>query len=144
MVTEFVTQCFQTYPQYGDDAGGLTVKIKTFVVGLEDYTQDEITKSFREWLKTQKKMPVPADISELCRQYRSLSTGSHVVRRPRAEKSGVPWMGKTWKQIEAEGFIPQIEKHLIELTKEKGRERAAEYLNFLKNGPINQPIGAKS
>ncbi len=49
----------------------------------------------------------------------------------------VAWYGLTWKQIEERGFMSQIENHLIELTKMRGKEKAAEYLLFLQKGPVN-------
>ena len=44
----------------------------------------------------------------------------------------VAWYGLTWKQIEERGFMSQIENHLIELTKLRGKEKAVEYLRYLK------------
>ena len=44
----------------------------------------------------------------------------------------VMWYGLTWKQIEEKGFFPQIDQHLIKLTGMHGKEKAAEYLRYLK------------
>ena len=44
----------------------------------------------------------------------------------------VAWHGLTWKRIEEKGFLPQIEQHLIKLTGMHGKEKAAEYLLYLK------------
>ena len=49
----------------------------------------------------------------------------------------VAWYGLTWKQIEEKGFMSQIENHLIELTELHGKDKAVEYLLFLKKGPVN-------
>lgn len=44
----------------------------------------------------------------------------------------VPWYGKTWSEINDQGYMPQLEQHLIELTKQKGKQRAEEYVKYLK------------
>lgn len=141
-VAEFVTQCFQTFPQYGDGASGLETKIKTFNIGLEDYTLDEISYGFRQWLKDSKKMPLPADIVALAKSHRAhvaeMSKPHYPaipIEKPPAK--AVPWCYLSWKQIEEQGFMPQIENHLIELTRQRGKEKADEYLHYLKTGPQN-------
>ena len=52
-------------------------------------------------------------------------------------KNVVPWFGLTWQQIQEQGYMPAIEKHLVELTELRGKERAQGYLLFLQKGPIN-------
>ena len=49
----------------------------------------------------------------------------------------VPWYGLSWKEIEEQGFIPQIEKHLEKLEMMHGKERADGYLLYLKTNPSN-------
>lgn len=49
----------------------------------------------------------------------------------------VPWYGLSWKQIEEKGFIPQIEAHLVKLTRMHGKSKAAQYLLYLRKGPQN-------
>lgn len=144
-MAEFVTQCYETYPQYGEET--LENKIKTFTVGIEDYDLPEIGYAFRHWLKENEKMPLPSQIG-----YIAKSRKRHVaemqeaapVRATPAKSGTVPWFGLTWKQIEEQGIIPQIERHLVELTAQRGREHAEGYLRFLKNGPINHEPRAKT
>ena len=44
----------------------------------------------------------------------------------------VAWHGLTGNQINEKGFLPQIEQHLIMLTGLHGKQKAAEYLLYLK------------
>jgi len=142
-VAEYVTQCYNTFPKFGGDTSSLSTKIKAFTVGLEDYTLEEVGRAFRTWLKDFKKMPVPGDISELIREKkrvdaRTASYPEQARPAPRQQGKRVPWSGMSWNKIQAEGLVPAIEQHLVELTKIKGKEYAAGYLLYLKNGPQNQ------
>lgn len=135
-MADFVEQCFQTYPQYGDDAGGLQMKIKTFTAGLSDYDLPEISYAFRHWLKENPKMPVPSEIGFIAREHRKhLAQGPVKANRPVTQNVNVvPWCGLTWQQIQDQGFTAKIEQHLVELTRLKGKEHAEGYLRYLKNG----------
>ena len=55
----------------------------------------------------------------------------------------VPWYGLSWKLIEEKGFMSQIENHLVKLTKMHGKNKATEYLKYLKNGPQNNLTGGE-
>lgn len=134
-MSDYVTQCWDTYPRFGDD--NLKSKIKSFVVGLEDYSLPAIDYSFRRWLKECKKMPIPADIGDLARgreKYLREMAEPAVNAAPRIEQRAnvVPWYGKSWAEIQA-NYMPQLEQHLIELTAAKGKERAEDYVKYLKN-----------
>lgn len=142
-VAEFVTQCFETFPQFGEM--GLETKIKTFNVGLEDYTLEEIDYGFRQWLKESKKMPLPVDIVTLAKSHRAHVASvskPHVpaMPLPRPPAKSVPWAYMSWKQIEDRGFMPKVEEHLAQITREHGEQRADEYLHFLKTGPQNAGV----
>lgn len=135
-VSDYVTQCFQTYPQYGNDAGTLETQIKTFCVGLEDYETDEVDYAFRHWLKECPKMPVPSEIGFIASDYRK--TKNRPVHPPAKQAQprnvrAVPWVGLSWREINEKGLMPQIEKHLAELTRLHGKERAEGYLKYLKS-----------
>lgn len=137
-----MTQCFETFPQYGDDPVILNTKINAFWVGLDDYDLPEIDYAFRHWLKENSKMPMPSEIGFIARGHRR---SLREAARPKHRKSPnvvtrncVPWGGLTWKEINEQGFIPQIEAHLVELTKLRGKERAEGYLNYLKTYGANQ------
>lgn len=137
-MADFVTQCFETYPQFGDDGGTLKTKIKAFTVGLEDHLIDDIAYAFRHWLKVNTKMPLPADIgaiaSEQVKFKRDVTKPYTRPALPAPEnRNKVPWAGKTWAEIERH-HMGQLEQHLVELTALKGKERAAEYLRYLKCG----------
>lgn len=131
-VSDYVTQCWDTFPRFGDD--NLKSKIKSFVVGLEDYSLPAIDYAFRRWLKECNKMPYPSDIGNLARarqkHLREMQEPTPMKAQP--QKVGVvPWHGKSWQEIKA-GYMPQLEQHLIELEAEKGKDRADQYLNYLK------------
>ena len=83
-------------------------------------------------------MPTPADIYKRVSQYQSdrkweeNRTGPG-KSSPRVDKIDVvAWYGLTWKQIEEKGFMPQIEQHLIKLTRMRGKQKAQEYLRYLQ------------
>ena len=139
-VADFVTQCFETFPKYGEDT--LVSKIKTFTVGLEDYSIDEVSYGFREWLKHGKKMPVPADIGDEAMAYRKNTANQHAPKHakplPRQQANRVPWFSMSWKQIQEEGLLSKVEAHLVYLSEVKGSKRAEGYLHYLKTGPQNQ------
>lgn len=89
-------------------------------------------------MRDESTMPTPANIYKIISQYES-DRRWHKDRTgpgkpsPRTEaKPEIPWYGLSWDQIQKKGFIPQIEKHLIELTRMHGKERSAEYLRHLK------------
>lgn len=113
---------------------------------LLTYELDEISAAFKHWRKTKTKIPTPAEILEIIRygrpkkidyfqptpeQIEEWNNGKNVDRKP--------WHGKTWKQIQEQGLMPQVEGWLIELTRIRGKERAEGYLQFLMTGPINKP-----
>lgn len=104
----------------------------------------EIDYAFRQWLKEKKKMPLPADIAEIALQHRKHTKYTASPRTALPATAGkpfspkYPWVGKPWQQIKEDGLLPLVEKHLIELTKSRGVDRAKEYLLYLQNGPQNQ------
>ena len=115
----------------------METKISTFIVGLEDYTQDEISYAFKRWLKEGEKMPLPSQIGGLALSKRKQvrdTQGEPLRPAPRTQNVNiVPWYGKTWSEIKDQGYMPQLEQHLIELTAAKGKERAEDYVKYLKN-----------
>lgn len=132
-IAEFVTQCYETYPQYGDDGGTLSTKIKAFAVGLEDYDISEIGSAFRHWLKENTKMPLPADIVAIANQERRWrrSIAANPVDyapAPRRKTKTVPWACKRWKQMTEED-----KQGLSEHLKNMDKERALEYCKYLRH-----------
>ena len=114
----------------------METKISTFIVGLEDYTQDEISYAFKRWLKEGEKMPLPSQIGGLAmsrRKQKREMQEAPAQQAPRHHNPNVvPWYGKTWSEIKDQGYMPQLEQHLIELTAEKGAEKASDYVKYLK------------
>jgi hypothetical protein len=107
-------------------------------VGLEDYSLEEISHAFRCWLKDEKKMPVPGNITPLCRDYRkrkALNSTPYVpaIPLPKSRVNVKPWYGKSWAEIE-KNHMRELEQHMIELTALKGKDKASEYLSYLRNG----------
>lgn len=141
LLTELVTQCVEIFPQYGADDSSLPTRIKAFSLALEDYREDEISYAFRHWLRESSKMPTPAEIVYIASQRRkySHSVADYQPARP-AEPvyvRKVDWFGLSWNEIQAKGWMPAVEAHLVDLTLEQGKARSSEYLNYLKNGPQN-------
>lgn len=85
-------------------------------------------------------MPTPADIHGIALARQTEARKPKLVAKalpPKPVENRVVWCGLSWQEIQDQGFMPQIEQHLVELTKKKGKDKAADYLKFLKNGPIN-------
>jgi len=62
MITDMVSQCFETLNIYGKTTEELPTIIKLFQVTLAEYQPQDIEKAFAEHIKTNSIMPVPADI----------------------------------------------------------------------------------
>lgn len=116
--------------------------LQAFTMVLDTYSMEEITQAFKAWMRSSATMPTPHDILEQAKIIRKEAReAAQSMRAKPAEKQErtdiVAWSGMSWKEIESKGFMPQVEQHLIDLTKEKGKGAAADYLHYLKNGPQN-------
>lgn len=109
---------------------------------LDFYPIEDITAAFKEWMRSKSTMPTPSDILKLT-EYASITRRNNskkyypAVAVPQRVIEKVPWYGLSWNEIEKQGFIPQIEQHLVELTKKNGKQSAQRYLNYLQTGPHN-------
>lgn len=130
-VSEFVTQCFETFPQFGSDAGSLGTQIKSFTVGLEDYDLPEISYAFRLWLKKNKKMPLPADIGDIALEWlrderKKLEPRLQRVNLVRKQEGRFPsWYGKSWGELSNQDR-EDLAGHLASIG-----NRAPEYVKYL-------------
>jgi len=142
-----ISQSFDTFNIYGKQPEALSSILSAFTVALEDIQTEDITHAFKVWLKRSSVMPTPSDIREIAvenARHRAEVMGKESARAaPRTEKSieqirkEIPWYGMPWTQIE-ERYMPELERHLIELTQLRGKEAAEGYLLFLKTGPHNK------
>lgn len=126
-----MTQCFETYPQYGEDTLG--TKIKAFTVGLEDYGLPEIDYAFRHWLKENSKFPTPAEIGYIAKEHRKFLNTPNVIAKaaPPRERKVVPWFGKSYESLDEE-TRSALRKHIVNLAVKHSPERALEYCAHLK------------
>ena len=133
-----ISQSFDIFNIYGKTPEASENIVSGFSVTLEHSSIHDITDAFKEWMRDESTMPTPSDIYKLISQYESdrrwekNRTGPGKAA-PRVDKiSTAEWHGLTWNQINEKGFLPQIEKHLIMLTGLHGKQKAAEYLLYLK------------
>ena len=57
-----LVDCFQTLDIFGRKPEQLNSIVKIHLLALQEYTQEQIEKSFLQWIKTQSKFPTPTDI----------------------------------------------------------------------------------
>lgn len=62
MVSTAIRQSFDLFNTYGKDPKALTNIMRAFDQVLSPYPTDSIMRAFRDWMKTEKTMPTPADI----------------------------------------------------------------------------------
>lgn len=108
----------------------------SFAVALDDCEIQDITAAFRFWLKNNSTMPTPADIRAIAidesraRKDRERPLASKALPAPQSKRDVVPWYGWTFAQITADADMTgKLRAHLETL----GKDRAADYLKYLKN-----------
>ena len=72
-IAALVRQSFDTFNLYGRQPESLENQTRSFSFVLKDFTDNEITSAFAEWL-TKETMPVPANILALCEFARKAPT----------------------------------------------------------------------
>ena len=60
-----MTQTYTILKKYGEAADTTEIREAGFQWVLEDYTIEDITEAFKQYLKTGKEIPTPADIVEI-------------------------------------------------------------------------------
>lgn len=106
----------------------------------------DVTLAFKRWMKRSSIMPTPKDIFEevesICAERAARPTGPAPKPKPRNTerfkdfekriRREIPWFGMSWNEIQEAGMMPLVEKHLANLTREKGAGAAQNYMKFLK------------
>lgn len=138
-----IQQSFDTFNIYGKEPEALANILSSFNLALDDCETADINFAFNFWLKQREDMPKPAQIRKICIE--QAKHRQEMEQRPRykitttkSKTSAVPWDGLSWNEIREQGYLPEVEKHLQDLTATSGKERAHQYLNYLQTGPINQ------
>lgn len=138
---ELLSQSFDIFNTYGKDAEAFRSMYNAFKEELSGFSQESITRGFKEWLGSKSVMPTPADIKGLI-----TFTGIKRQRRPDDEvvtwgpgereewirknrKGVVPWHNKMWVNIPH--MHSEIKAHIQKLAKEKSVDRAKDYCKFL-------------
>ena len=133
-----ISQSFDIFNIYGKKPEAVENIVSGFNITLDRCSIHDITDAFKEWMRDESTMPTPSDIYKLVSRYESdreweKNTVGPGKAAPRVDSPDrIAWYGLTWKQIEEKGFMPQIEQHLIMLTGMHGKEKAVEYMRYLK------------
>lgn len=136
-LSSLVRQSFDIFNVYGKDPSSVENIILGFSIALEEYDIQDISKSFKQWMKSSSAMPAPADIVKLCEESKSYratmsKTPVSAIRALPSPKSEVPWNGKRW--YDAEPMSGEISKHFASMEKPK-REGYAAYLVYHMKWP---------
>lgn len=136
-LSSLVRQSFDIFNVYGKDPSSVENIILGFSIALEEYDIQDISKSFKQWMKSSSAMPAPADIAKLCEESKSYrvsvsKTPAPAMRALPKPCGMVPWYNLPWR--EAEQFSQEICKHFSELDKPK-REGYASYLVYHMKWP---------
>lgn len=136
-----ITQSFEVFNVYGKEPESVESIIRAFNFALEGYSLAEITKAFKSWMHGKTVMPTPADILGIAKENRkharevAAQKAAPAQREERAPE--VAWYGLSWVEIERRGMVHAVEDHIEMLFHTKGKEYAADYRRYLKNGPQN-------
>ena len=112
-----IDEAFDTYPQFGKDAQSTESMLISFEDVLRGFTPKVIDEAFRDWMcgnsndpKSQKgkKMPLPADIRDICLKFRTQENQYKRIDAAHEKRMALPapkkeifgsWMDKQWHEF---------------------------------------------
>lgn len=141
MITAWVTQFLKLYPNF-EDGSDTKTKVRAFQFVLKDnafekFLDSDIELFFQDWIKNGKKMPLPSDAYNFCKdkmKHRAYieSTKSYPRISAGSGKDRVKWYGLSYDEIYQAGMGRELESHVQDLINSKGLDAADDYIKYLK------------
>lgn len=95
--------CFDALETYGKTPDQLANSLKLFMLTLAEYPEPLVRKAFEKWVRTERKLPTPADIIEMITDdNKRLLDYVHYVKSggnlaPFAEDYVISSLGNDWR-----------------------------------------------
>ena len=137
-----MSQLLKLYPNYNDGTDTKT-KIRAFQFAvrdnaLETFLAEDVEAFFQHWMRTETKMPMPANALRFCKDRmthrKAMDKSAHGGPRiggPAAKI--VPWYGMEYDEIMGGEHGAALEEHLVKLRKSRGADATKDYILYLKN-----------
>ncbi len=137
-----VYQSFNVFNIYGREPESLESILLGFTIALEDIPLDYITRAFKDWLKTNTDMPLPANIRKDAMEWIEIDRkkqerdslpkleNHHKMAEPRVINA-VPWAFMSYEQICRENMLNQVKDWITDELKPLNKHE--DYIKYLKD-----------